>query len=718
MADIKQKSNKIFDEKQKRTSHIFERLRKMESAKNEYSKHWIQYERLWKVMEDERTGDDAWRANLPDTLSYATVKTAQAAFLDSQVTPIFKKHEDEDESKSKDLTDLYTDNSQKGDQDIELYYARLDAFKLGNGFTETIYLKDEREVNEIIKFDPDTDSITYKKKKVKDFDDVKTRRVSSYLMFVDEMTRADFATARDCIKLEILGFDDAKRLYGHLIPNFDEAIPKAGGLRSMQAQITKSEIAETRDDNTREDTSLRKFRFFAPVELADDSVEIIHYWNKIEDTYEIVANGKPLRVKTNKDPSPIPYIHKQLPFSAYQYSPYSGDEFWCAGIIEVGRMEAKASRQNREMMSDRQKVSLFAPVIADQNSEIDQKQLRLKPLSIITSRGGKVSAVQIPGITNADLALAKNYEDTYKRAVGIDERLLGATAGKSRITATEVSFLREASLARLREFMFLYKKALIREIRLKLKLFEQYYASPIKRESIVKQDSGVKQLKVKIKEFKINTGNVYKSKAVYESMFQGDIEDVDLDLQLLVPMTPAQLTTRWAQVLRDIVPLKQQGLVNANIDKIAGKYLDTLGVNIESLRENIEGEAIKMAEGEHKLLANANTSDATLGVLPEGTPFEFLTAIHIKKHNELLRTDDQIGEREIMNLAKHIAKDVENLRKKMEQERVQRAQMAAAAAAGMAQIGGVTPPAVQPAPARIPAGGLPAEEGGIEIPSL
>ena len=97
---------------------------RMHTAKQIYSQNWEEYERVFKMFTDSRTGEDEWRASLPDTWSYSTIKTAQAAFIDSRITPIITQHEDEDKLKAEDMRDLYTDISDKGGMERELYLVR------------------------------------------------------------------------------------------------------------------------------------------------------------------------------------------------------------------------------------------------------------------------------------------------------------------------------------------------------------------------------------------------------------------------------------------------------------------------------------------------------------------------------------------------------------------------------------------------------------------
>ena len=210
-----------------RRAFIMKRADAMQLAKAVYAKSLPDYEKIWKMTLEGRTGEDAWLADLPDTWAFATIKTAQAAFVDSKVIPTITRHEDDPTSKAQDLKDLYVDIAEKGNQDEELYYTRLDTFKLGNGFTKTIYVKDSRTIYDIEKFNPRTGEFTWKEKVINDFDDPKTIRVSPYLILKDDLARANWNTVRDLIELEVMGRDDAKRLYPDV--NFDN-VPKTGDL--------------------------------------------------------------------------------------------------------------------------------------------------------------------------------------------------------------------------------------------------------------------------------------------------------------------------------------------------------------------------------------------------------------------------------------------------------------------------------------------------------
>lgn len=668
--------DKATQKEKARAIKIIERAEKMKLAKDLYAGRWPEYEKTWKMVEDERSEEDKWRANLPDTFAYASVKTAQAAYLDSEVVPIFSKNQDDDLMRSNDLRDLYTDISKKGSLKFQCYLARLDAFKLGTGFLFTYFEKDTRVVWDIDSFDPDTEKITYKKVVRDRFSDPKSVRVSPYLVLVDEMATADFrGSASDAILIEILSRDAAKLKYGHLFgggDNFDKRVPTSSALLQQYTQGASQGIATTAADNKR-DVSVREFRFFTPTDLADDTVEVLHYFCvRPEDSYEVLINREPAMVSTDSAPSPMPYIHKEIPLTPIRYALYGGDEFWGQGIIEVTRADAKAMREHREMMSDRQRLSLFSPAFSDVTDEIDQKLLKIKPLSIIRTRGGVPQQWRIPGITAADLQITENYTSSIRRATGIDEHMIGGGTqelAQHRYTATAIQFMRQAAFLRLKDFQFLYKMAMIEEIQLKTKLFEQYYASPLKRVSHLKDQPGLEALAGQAKRFKVKVGNLYTQKDVSSTLFTGAIEDVDVDMQSLVPMTPAELVTKWSQAIRDTVPFIQAGIVSLDLDKMLQEYLGAMEINIDKFRMSPDDEAISMADGEHALLAASASSQPVYdNLLKDPTPPQFLNAAHLKRHQQLLQSDEEIGAAELRNIIAHIKADTDAYQKLMEEQ--------------------------------------------------
>jgi len=680
-------------EQLERANFIIERASLMNRAKDVYSRKWSSYERVWKMAQEGRTGEDEWRADLPETWTFATIKTAQAAFVDSKVIPTIIRHQDDPKSKAEDLRDLYTDIADKGNLDIELYYARLDAFKLGNGFLFTPYVKDKRTVWDIDKFDPKTEEFKWKKKEINEFDDPKSFRVSPYLVLVDDLARGEMY--RDACILEVMGRDQAEEKYGNLV-DFDN-VPGTTQLLSQLTAPASSTVAETDGTGLRgtEFEGMSKYQFFAPgFDWSDDVVEILHYWNQgvrtpsgASDSHEILVNGHPAKVDTKREPSPIPYIHKKIPLTHVRYSPYSGDEFWAAGIIEIGRSDANEIKKKREMMTDRQKLSLFSPAFSDVNDEIDQKNLKLKPLSVIRTKGGVPKYAQIPGVTNADLTMLDRDESSFKRATGIDERILGIQADAPRLTATEVSFLREAALKRLRDFAFLYKNALLHsEIRFKLSLFKQYFSDPLAREDKQKNDKANRVLKNKFKEFKVKSNNTYVSKQINPNFFEGEV-DVDLDLQLLLPMTQAQLVTMWGQLIRDSVPAVQAGILDWSVKKMYEGYAEALGRNHNSLKEDSKSLSIEMAEREHEMYASENSSNMGV-ILPNGTDKKYLSGEHILKHEELLDADVSMEDKKRARLLDHMKKDIENWKQMQGQLAPPPQQLSPEQLAG---VGGLTP---------------------------
>lgn len=669
------------DKETTRATHIIERAWRMRNAKNIYSSRWWEYERTWKMVEDTRSDEDKWRANLPDTMAVAAIKTFESIYIDSEVVPVFGRNENDDLTRASDQRDLYVDVSKKGDLRFQLYLARKDAGKLGTGFLFVYPEKDTRIRWEIESFDPKTEEVKYTRKIVDVFDDPRSVRVSPYLVLIDEQARADFrGTARDACLIEIIPREEAQLRYAHLVGGleaFDERVPSTQTLKAISVgELQNRGIATTANNNTR-DVSAHIYTFFAPIELAVNMVEVLHYFCvRPEDSYELLINGQPIFVKTDTQPSPMPWIHKEIPLIPIRFDLYSGDEFWGRGIIELSRADSRANKQYREMMNDRQRLSLFSPVFTDVNDEIDQRLLKLKPLAIIRTRGGVPTPFKVGGITSADLQISADHAASLKRATGIDDSMIGGgnaeLLGGRRLTATAIAFMRQSLFLRLKDFQFIYKTALIDEVRMKMKLLEQYYASPLKQAQHLKNEPGLQQLANQVRQFNVKVGDVYMRKNVSSTLFNGPIEHIDLDMEVLMPLTPAEQITKWSQVIRDTVPFIEAGVLDLDLEKMMGKYLSALDVNMDALRKDPDAEAISMADGEHALLVATQTSRTYFEKIgKDGTPSQFLTAKHLQRHQQLIKAmgpDEKPDQECFKRLIAHIAKDVQNYEKKMQDQ--------------------------------------------------
>ena len=122
------------------------------------------------------------------------------------------------------------------------------------------------------------------------------------------------------------------------------------------------------------------------------------------------------------------------------------------------------------------------------------------------------------------------------------------------------------------------------------------------------------------------------------------------------------------------------------------RYIEALGAKPESLREDTETASLEMAEAEHNLYADPNTSKHMEKVVPDGTQAPYLTQQHVLKHEEILDVDLNIQPQEKLKLLAHIEKDITNLRLLQAQQSKPNLQpLTPQALQGVGGIGGVSP---------------------------
>jgi len=607
---------------QERVSFIYDRFTAMSEHKSRYSKFWPDYEKLWKRYRDDNTGEDAWQANTVDANVRATIDTALSAIVATSPYPNFIAQQERDRPKQAIVDQLYKFNFWKGNQELENYYIYLDALKLGQGFGKVIYLRDEREVQFPEKVNQETLEITYKKKTIYDYDDIKTVRVSPYRMYLDEFaTSAE--NARDVIEEEILDIDEFHRKYDDKYPEAKNVV-SAGATRDS---ITSSAggFSPNPTGGSTESGSL----FSLPESLDNDQVQVLHYVSKVDDSYEIVANNKYL---TTKD-SPIPYQHKQIWYFNIPYSPDSGDEFWGPGVIALIHRDVDELRKIRNMRINRAKLKIYAPgLYSGLLEEFSEQLVELKPMTWIPVNDPKnfsridVGEIGVEAYKEDDL-----IGEDIRKVTGIDERVLGISPEARTLTATEVRFLREAGLRRLSRFLFLVRKVgLEREGRLKLAMFKQYY-EPVRILKIVENAANVFGETIQLK--------LQQSKEV----FTGDF-DVRIDPSSFTPKSMAEEQIKWATALQVIMPLAQSG--RYDINTAVDKYLGSLEIDPDTIRPiQLEGD-IRIAREENSLFVDGRD-------VPD-TPPQFITPAHTREHMILLRKEVDLPKAIKEAVASHI----------------------------------------------------------------
>lgn len=401
-------------------SLIWDRYTRMrdDPIRKEAELDWEQADKKMRLWRPERDADD-WRADirLPD--SFAAVQTHLQETIGMKIRPSLKPHEGTDTPIAFWSNGIMTYNMDRTGYDLENQKAMRCNASRGTAFSVELYLYETRMVQ-----NPSSVSagvLQYKKEEIIDKDDTFTMHWPNERVFVDEAADC-IETAEDCILEERLRIDSFKMKYADNL-NFTD-VDKVIPCGSMSSRTNFFDVAADMDG---------------------DYVQVLHYYNKLKDTYSVLANTVIIR------DSPIPFKHKELPISIWNYYPVEG-RIYGLGLPKILSPLQEEREAIRNLSLDRQKMHLNKMFLVSDLFDLDEDEATTRPHGFIhVSSGGMpldnvIKPLEYGDVPGSSIHMDDQLRDDEKRVTGIDDRSQGVNMGG---TATEASILTEQSQKRI-----------------------------------------------------------------------------------------------------------------------------------------------------------------------------------------------------------------------------------------------------------------------------
>ena len=350
--------------------------------RSEEKKQWDMGRKMYRMWAPPRAADD-WGADiiLPD--GFSAMQTYLQETIDARFRPILEGVESSDEVLAWYNNSIFQHAMDTTEFDQETTKARSASSMMGTAFTREEYRYETREVMDPVDFKDG--EITYKKKEILDYDDVYTRYVRPENCFMDPGAE-DQKYAMDCIYREVLEYDVFKELYGGK-PGFkdtDKVVP-AGSLDKRAGFFQMADDIEEKD------------------------VEVLHYENRLTDSYDVLANNVLIRK------GPMPNKHKELTLDVWTFYPVEG-QIYGMGIPHIIYTLVEERRTNRNQQLDRNTLHNSKMFLANDLFDLDEDDLTPRPHGLI-----KVNTNGLP-INQAVMPL--EYGDTPISSVRMDDTLL------------------------------------------------------------------------------------------------------------------------------------------------------------------------------------------------------------------------------------------------------------------------------------------------------
>lgn len=444
---------------------VWDRFTDMKDSDNrkEAERRWDLGDKMYKMWAPEKDPDD-WQADviLPD--GFAAVQTHMQETIQLKSRPTLEGVETSDATTEYYVNKIFQSAMDKTDFDIETYKAKNCSAIRGDGYTIEEYRYETRIVKDPVKWD--SGKFEYKKREIIDYDDVYTRWIDNWSVYFDD-TVDDYKYARDCIYREVMSFEDYKSDYVGKpeFINTDKVVP-AGSLSASSGFFKKAD------------------------DMKDNDVELLHYYNRITDSYIVLCNNVVIRN------TPLPSRHKELPIDKWTFYPIPG-EFYGLGIPQIIYTLVEERRSGRNISLDRNKMQLFKMFLVNDLYDLDEDDMTPRPHGLIkvNTNGLPVNQAVVPleygDVPGSSIRMDDTLLIEERRAHGLDDRPAQTAGG----TATESAIISEAAQKRINLINTLQNMTTLKSIGRKKWSNIQFFYPEGRMEEII-EDNKVKKKKV------------------------------------------------------------------------------------------------------------------------------------------------------------------------------------------------------------------------------
>jgi hypothetical protein len=315
-----------------------------------------------------------------------------------------------DREMSQVCDDVYEASLELENFDFKLAIAIFEQAVTGTVHLVDEVVWDEREVKEISDIDLETGIVTYVDGNIVDFKGCRAEVVPGEEIFPGDNWEPVVQKQPYYFRRKIVDYEVAEGLFGKK-PNWKYVSEGSSNFMPIDPDVKELES----DGN-------------------DENVEILWYWDKPKDRYNVFVNGIPME----NEGVGFPYPHKKYPIAKGRHLPFADQRFyWGNSVPNLNRDEQKDTNDLWRMMIDGEKLR-SKPPIGTSNEEIANSDIAIPGTTYPLGPDDRVEVMEAfaRGPANSTFSLLQLNEGQ------IDENTIDPlVAGKSpqgNPTATEV----------------------------------------------------------------------------------------------------------------------------------------------------------------------------------------------------------------------------------------------------------------------------------------
>jgi len=365
----------------------------------------------------------------------------------------------------------------KNEDDFQIVLEMMEASEKGTvlGFEDWAYGTVMRR--ETTSINPETGEMEYTEKEDRLWNDVRSRLVP-----LEDFVPGDIFVRPGCIQ-------DMDDCYFRILMSKDQFESEYG--EYTDADLVKTVAEMLVDDST---------PFWkSNVDVKDDQIEVVFYFNKLIDEYIILANQVWINPKGKDTVAPLPWNHKLLPFWGAVFEPLDTGFFYGRSMIDKLIADCDYSDALLDRILDQTTLSVSRPILTDGQTASAMTKGFLQPNNVITtdwSQGRpKMDVVPIPEPSSSSVALYQLLKQRNEQSSMASEVIGGTTQQQK--TATQIEIEQQGAMQIVSLFLKLMEKGIRDKNTLRLSNQIQFYSMPLK-------DGAFKR--IQLRDTKMSTG--------------------------------------------------------------------------------------------------------------------------------------------------------------------------------------------------------------------
>jgi hypothetical protein len=504
------------------------------------------------VSPELKASKEDWQSLIFDNKTRGKVKAVVAMVAATRPYLNLIGETEEADKFAEDMFDAYDYSHRKENGSYKTYLQILSAAVKGTVIVEEKYTEIKKKVKEITSIDVETGQVEFIEKTViKDGAGQITCDIVPILDFYMNESHADIE--EDCFKVEYLTKHVFSKRYGKF-PN---------------AEHVSAGICYTNPDGS-DYKKLKTDR--------KDIVEVVKYYNELEDEYILLANGIWINPQKEDEVCPLPFDHKRLPFVKTFFEMADEECQYGKALPDLIAGEQDTINAVLRMMIDQEILSIHKPILLGMGVELESYQLF--PGKQVRTSGDitQIKEMDMSGASQSSFMLLDWLEKRADVNTSIDTNSQGV--GGSRKTAKEAVIIDENAKRIASTFQIFIYKLIRGRAELRIPNIKQFYKKPVGQADIVDEKGmpirikGVKQTKDVFRQLPIDKpGKNRRWLHITEEMLSHDFE-IRIEEDYEMSYTRSQ-RIELARVLLDEAKLNP--LLNA--DEVVIEWLTSLGKN-------------------------------------------------------------------------------------------------------------------------------------------